>query len=117
MTDVVVETIAATDKLCTMHDARCTMLEAAYAGSLARPYQVVTVDHPFREGNGRTEREFTIALAAERGRHAVDWTRVTGHVNGLASSRARPCDLGPLIGIVQTAVDRPTPPAPHLAPQ
>ncbi len=32
--------------------------------------------HPFREGNGRTQREFIRQLAAEAG-HRIDWGRVT----------------------------------------
>jgi cell filamentation protein len=33
--------------------------------------------HPFREGNGRTQREFIRELAAEAG-HRINWNRVTG---------------------------------------
>ena len=85
--DMVAETITATDKLRTVP-------EAEYAGSLARLYHVVNVAHPFREGNGRTQREFITALAAESG-HTVDWTRVTGPVNDACllpcpAGRARP---------------------------
>jgi cell filamentation protein len=32
--------------------------------------------HPFREGNGRTQREFIRELAAEVG-HRINWGRVT----------------------------------------
>jgi cell filamentation protein len=32
--------------------------------------------HPFREGNGRTQREFIRELAAEAG-HRINWNRVT----------------------------------------
>ena len=101
--DVVAETITATDKLRTVP-------EAEYAGSLARLYHVVNVAHPFREGTGWTQREFITALAAESG-HTVDWTRVTGPVNDAASYRARQGDLGPLVGMFQTVVDKPTPAA------
>lgn len=84
--------------------------ETEYAASLARLYHVVNVAHPFREGNGRTQREFITALAAESG-HTVDWTRVTGYVNDVASHRARQGDLGPLIGMFQTVVDKRAPTA------
>jgi cell filamentation protein len=54
--------------------------------------------HPFREGNGRTQREFIRELALEAG-HILDWSRVTqkqmveasilshnlGHQSGLAA--------------------------------
>ena len=100
---VVAETITATDRLRTVP-------ESEYGGSLARLYHVVNVAHPFREGNGRTQREFITALAAESG-HTVDWTRVTGRINDLTSMRARQGGLGPLIGMFQTVVDKPTPTA------
>lgn len=35
----------------------------------------LNVLHPFREGNGRTQREFIRCLALESG-HCIDWTRV-----------------------------------------
>src|SRR5690606_19306987 len=43
---------------------------------LASVYDVVNQTHPFREGNGRVQREFLTALARESG-HRLDWTRVT----------------------------------------
>ncbi|MEL7978370.1 Fic family protein [Isoptericola sp. F-RaC21] len=43
---------------------------------LAQVYNIVNHVHPFREGNGRTQREFITALARESG-HRLDWTRVT----------------------------------------
>jgi len=54
---VVAEAIAATDKLRTVP-------EPEYAASLARLHHVTNVADPFREGNGRTQREFITALAA-----------------------------------------------------
>ncbi|HET9655329.1 MAG TPA: Fic family protein [Kineosporiaceae bacterium] len=69
--------------------------EAEFPDLLARVYYVVNMAHPFREGNGRTQREFITALAGESG-HSIDWTRVHGHVNDAASRRAREGDLEPL---------------------
>ncbi|MGW8566693.1 Fic/DOC family protein [Isoptericola sp. NPDC055881] len=43
---------------------------------LAQVYNIVNQVHPFREGNGRTQREFVTTLARESGHH-LDWTRVT----------------------------------------
>ncbi len=70
-------------------------------GALASVYDVVNQTHPFREGNGRVQREFVTALARESG-HRLDWTRVTlgrpGYEseNDQASRLARTGDRGPL---------------------
>lgn len=62
--------------------------EARIPEALARIYNVVNTAHPFREGNGRTQREFVTALAAESG-HGLDWTKVDGGINNYASEQAR----------------------------
>lgn len=70
-------------------------------GALASVYDVVNQTHPFREGNGRVQREFITALARESG-HRLDWTRATlgrpGYEseNDQASRLARTGDRGPL---------------------
>lgn len=70
-------------------------------GALASVYDVVNQTHPFREGNGRVQREFLTALDRESG-HRLDWTRVTlgqpGYEseNDQASRVARTGDRGPL---------------------
>lgn len=51
---------------------------------LAQVYNIVNQVHPFREGNGRTQREFVTALARESGHH-LDWTRVTRGRDGYES--------------------------------
>lgn len=55
---------------------------------LAGVYDVVNQVHPFREGNGRTQREFVRALARESG-HDIDWHRVTRAAPGIASENDR----------------------------
>ena len=81
-----------------------------YAGDLAHVYNVVNTIHPFREGNGRTQREFVTALAREAG-YDVNWTRVNGWVNDRASEAARAGDMRPMetmfARIVTLAADRP----------
>ncbi|MBD5788365.1 Fic family protein [Cellulosimicrobium terreum] len=70
-------------------------------GALASVYDVINQTHPFREGNGRVQREFVTALARESG-HRLDWTQVTlsraGYEseNDQASRLARTGDRGPL---------------------
>lgn len=69
--------------------------EPTFTETLARVYNAVNAAHPFREGNGRTQREFITALARESG-HTLDWTRVTGPVNDATSTQAVRGNLVPL---------------------
>lgn len=78
---------------------------ALYPETLGRIYNAVNTIHPFREGNGRTQREFVSALATEAG-YTLEWTRVAGIVNDLASEYARRGDHGPMTAMFQTIVDR-----------
>ncbi|MGA3080153.1 MAG: Fic family protein [Terracidiphilus sp.] len=48
----------------------------AFAGRAAYYLGELNAIHPFREGNGRTQREFIWQLAAEAG-HRINWNRVT----------------------------------------
>lgn len=66
--------------------------EHNYAEALATIYNTINSAHPFREGNGRTQRLFVDALAAESGHH-LDWTKVHGPLNDFASEKARGGDL------------------------
>ncbi|MEL4506275.1 Fic family protein [Luteococcus sp. H138] len=61
------------------------------ARGLAMIYNEVNQAHPFREGNGRTQREFLSAIARVSNR-VIDWQRVQGPVNDLASEAARQGD-------------------------
>jgi len=49
---------------------------SAFAGRAAFYFGELNSIHPFREGNGRTQREFVRELAAEVG-HRINWGRVT----------------------------------------
>lgn len=68
-----------------------TIPEHNYPEALATIYNTINSAHPFREGNGRTQRLFVDALAAESG-HRLDWTKVHGPLNDYASERARTGD-------------------------
>jgi cell filamentation protein len=48
----------------------------AFADRAASYLGALNTLHPFREGNGRTQREFIRGLALEAG-HKLDWSRVT----------------------------------------
>ena len=94
----IAEVIRDTDRLRTVPPDR-------YADSLARVYHVVNTIHPFREGNGRTQREFITALAREAG-YAVDWQSVPGWANNRASELARSGDIAPMVGMFESIVAR-----------
>lgn len=66
-----------------------------YPDSLAVVFHGLNVGHSFREGNGRVQRAFVSALAAESGSR-IDWTEVPGKVNDFASRLAREGDMRPL---------------------
>jgi cell filamentation protein len=68
---------------------------ADIAHALADVYAVVNHVHPFREGNGRTQREYLTALARESGHH-IDWPAVSGAENDYASQAARSGDRQPM---------------------
>lgn len=62
---------------------------------LADLYGDVNALHPFREGNGRTQRAFLGQLAADAG-HPIDWTRLDPDRNTLASIASFNGNAGPL---------------------
>ncbi len=51
-------------------------------------YNIVNTAHPFREGNGRTQRQFFNDLAQGAG-FKIDWTSIPKTVNDRASAMAR----------------------------
>lgn len=58
-----------------------------FVDRLAHHYDQVNYLHPFREGNGRTQRIFWTQIAAGAG-FDLDWSRVTGAENAQASRTA-----------------------------
>lgn len=80
-------------------------------GALATVYDIVNQAHPFREGNGRVQREFLSALASESGHH-IDWTKVTASVgdreneNDRVSRLALAGDNGPMRDMFARIVTR-----------
>lgn len=68
-------------------------------GEVAYLYDYLNFAHPFRDGNGRTQREFFAQLLAESG-HGLDWESVVMTELHDACHRARnDGDLAPLYGI------------------
>ena len=63
---------------------------------LAHHYDQFNYVHPFREGNGRTQRVFWDRVSRDAG-YTLDWREVSGRVNDEASRTASEArDLGPL---------------------
>jgi cell filamentation protein len=62
--------------------------------------------HPFREGNGRTQRAFFSQLAHDAGHH-IDWIRMDPAKNNLASAAAHHGDLRPLRAMLDLLIDLP----------
>lgn len=70
-------------------------------------YNVLNAVHPWREGNGRTQRAFMDDLATTAG-WRFDWTRVHGQVNDAATEAARHGDSS----LLDAMMDRITGPHP-----
>ena len=70
--------------------------------------------HPFREGNGRTQRAFCAQLAHDAGHH-LRWAAMDPLENVMASRASLAGDNGPLRTLLERLVDRPDPTA--IAPQ
>lgn len=94
--------IAATD-LKSEHYLR-GMPREQFVARLAHHYDQFNYIHPFREGNGRTQRVFWSRVAKAAG-WELDWTRVDGQINDDASRvAAEKRDLGPLTEMFEQVV-------------
>jgi cell filamentation protein len=60
--------------------------------------------HPFREGNGRTQRAFMAQLARDAG-YLLDWSGLDAAQNEEASSKSLLGDNGPLERMLDARVD------------
>lgn len=78
-----------------------------FVARLAHHYDQINYLHPFREGNGRTQRMFWSQVAVEAG-YELDWSHVSGAVNDHASRAAHEQrDLDPLRDMFrQVVLDR-----------
>lgn len=71
------------------------MQQEFFAGMMATTYNVMNQIHPWREGNGRTQRVFLDDLARDAG-YQIDWTSVHGYENDRVSEAARLGDQVPM---------------------
>ena len=65
----------------------------------------INVLHPFREGNGRAQREFIAQLALNAG-HLIDWTGISQAEMVHASIAAYNSDATELTGLIRRALVR-----------
>ena len=85
-----------------------------FADHLAVVYAQLNLAHPFREGNGRTQRAFLAAIAREAG-HRLDWGRLDPDLNDVAGHLAMQNSTSkPLSEILRHVVDGATPRLPDL---
>lgn len=63
----------------------------------------INVLHPFREGNGRAQREFIAQLAMQAG-HPIDWTGISQAEMVHASIAAYNTDAAELAGLIRRAL-------------
>ena len=82
-----------------------------FISQLAELLGDVNALHPFREGNGRTQRASFSQLAHDAGHH-VDWVRMNPEDNESASIAAHRGDLQPLRDMLNRLTDLPHPPGP-----
>jgi cell filamentation protein len=74
----------------------CELTRGEFVDRLAHHYDSLNYAHPFREGNGRTQRAFWSRVARDAG-WTLDWRSVTSELNNEASRAAvERSDLGPL---------------------
>ena len=69
--------------------------QAAFSAKAADLYGDINALHPFREGNGRTQRAFVSQLAASAG-YSISWSRMDPERNRLASIASYLGQEGPL---------------------
>lgn len=103
-----------------------------FADKAATAFATINSIHPFREGNGRTQREFFTALAAQAG-HPIDFSVISAERMTVVSVAAHERgDLGPMrrmfaeiadparvaaLDVAQQAIERGgRPDGPHVAP-
>jgi cell filamentation protein len=79
---------------------------AAFVARLAHFYGELNAAHPFREGNGRTQRAFLRQLGAAAG-YAVDWSELTEAENNDACAvNVRTADETVLVELLGPVVSR-----------
>ena len=82
-----------------------TLSDEDFSIHLAHYYSEVNILHPFREGNGRTQRAFFSLLAAQTGRK-IDWDKMDKEENIQASIAAYNGNESYLIKLLNPLISR-----------
>jgi cell filamentation protein len=77
-----------------------------FAARLTHYYSEINAVHPFREGNGRTQRAFLRQLASDAG-HTLSWAHLDSNLLVTASQRSFAGDNAPLRELIETVIDLP----------
>lgn len=78
----------------------------SFVARLAALLADINALHPFRDGNGRTQRAFVSQLAHDAGHH-IEWIRMDPQLNIAASAASLRGDLEPLQAMLDQLVDPP----------
>jgi cell filamentation protein len=93
---------------------------SAFVSRLTELLADVNALHPFREGNGRTQRAFLAQLARDAG-FRIRWTEMDPETNVAASAAAHRGDSAlleaMLVGLVEVFDNTPVPPRPRMPPE
>jgi cell filamentation protein len=80
----------------------CALPAAELPGEFAYLYDYANFAHPFREGNGRVQREFFTHLAAESG-HGLDWDRIDmGVLHGACHTARNDENIEPMVALFES---------------
>ncbi|WP_435094130.1 Fic/DOC family protein [Clavibacter michiganensis] len=82
---------------------RPDMDDDRFVDLLARRFSEINEAHPFREGNGRTQRHYFDLVARDAGRR-IDWSQLSSAQNIAISAEAREGRLAPLRDALRTIV-------------
>lgn len=88
----------------------------AFVDGLTALLAEVNALHPFREGNGRTQRAFLAQLARDAG-YRIRWADLDPETNRIASAAARAGDTAPLREMLDRLVVPLGPPHPRTPPE
>ncbi|HEX5853803.1 MAG TPA: Fic family protein [Solirubrobacteraceae bacterium] len=75
-----------------------------FASRLTHYYAEINAVHPFREGNGRTQRAFLRQLALDAG-HSLAWDRLDPEILVFASQHSLQGDNAPMRALIESVLD------------
>lgn len=97
--------LAETARAVQQYGATPGVSREAFADGAGLVYHAANTIHAFREGNGRTQRQWMDDLARPAG-YRFDWQQVAGPDNDRVSQAAREGDLGPMRDMFRAITER-----------